>query len=178
MFLSLGHFVVPVPDQWKQISKILFLTNAVKFLTIALSTPCASFSISKSFRTSSSYNNTFRLNYHLQHLGKKSNLADYQYLDINIKHPSSNTEKGSFVYYLSKVKFHGIIPICQAACIICERKRRWACIHVQFEVIHFEYRFICCYVVMSATPNTPEISSATKAPTIIRHHVNKFCPTS
>ena len=39
----LGTFVVPFPDQWKQISKILFLTNAVKFLTIALSTPCASF---------------------------------------------------------------------------------------------------------------------------------------
>ena len=39
----LGTFVVPFADQWKQISKILFLTNAVKFLTIALSTPCASF---------------------------------------------------------------------------------------------------------------------------------------
>ena len=113
------------------------------------------------------------------HLGKKNNLTDYQYLDINIKHQSSNTEKGSVAskYYLSEVKFHGIISICQAACIICERKRREACIHVQFGVIHFEYRFICCYVVMCATPNTPEISNATKAPTIIRHQANKFCCT-
>ena len=60
-----GTSVVPFPDQWKRISKILFSTNAVKFLTTALSTPCASFSISKSFSTSSSYNNVFRLNYHL-----------------------------------------------------------------------------------------------------------------
>lgn len=92
------------------------------------------------------------------------------YLNINIEDPSSKTVKRSIAsdYYLRKVKLHSIISIAEAASIIRERKRREPCFCVQLRVVHPEYRYISCYVVIRGGVNIPEVSGATKSPASYR----------
>jgi len=87
------------------------------------------------------------------------------HLNIDVKYTPSKAAICFIIceHYFCKVKAYCVASISHAKCIICERKRRNTCIHVQFGIVHIKFSCVRPSVVVHAT-TIEEMTSVAKHP--------------